>query len=72
MEMICAMVQMLTKDLTTDQIEKAGLAPYFVDHTLGLWPQSAGGVPWSATTFQSKGDPITDLTEDMAAEENAH
>ena len=68
MEMICAMVRQLTKDLSTDEIEKAGLAPYFVDHTLGLWPQSAGGVPWSATTFQSKGDPITDLTEDMAAD----
>ena len=71
MEMICAMVRQLTKDLSTDEIEKAGLAPYFVDHTLGLWPQSAGGVPWSATTFQSKGDPITDLTEDMAAEQKA-
>ena len=71
-EIVCALVRQLTKDLTTDEIEKAGLAPYFVDHTLGLWPQSAGGVPWSATTFQSKGDPITDLTEDLAAEENAH
>lgn len=71
MEMVCAMVQMLTKNLTTDEIEKAGLAPYFVDHTLGIWPQSAGGVPWSATTFQSKGDPITDLTENMAAEQKA-
>lgn len=72
MEMICAMVRQLTKDLSTDEIEKAGLAPYFVDHTLGLWPQSAGGVPFSATVFQSKGDPITDLTEDMGADENAH
>lgn len=70
-EMICSMVQMLTKDLSTDEIEKSGLAPYFVDHTLGIWPQSAGGVPWSALTIQSKGDPITDLTEDMAAEQKA-
>lgn len=70
-EMICAMVRMLTKDLTVGEIEKAGLAPYFVDHTVGIWPQSAGGVPWSATTFQSKGDPITDLTEDLAAEQKA-
>ena len=70
-EMICSMVQMLTKDLTTTEIEKAGLDTYFVDHTLGLWPQSASGVPWSATTFQSKGDPITDLTEDMGAEQKA-
>lgn len=67
-EMICAIVRQLTKDLTIDQIEESGLAPYFVDHTVGLWPQSAGGVPFSATTFQSKGDPITDLTEDLAAE----
>lgn len=66
--MICAIVRQLTKDLTIDQIEESGLAPYFVDHTVGLWPQSAGGVPFSATTFQSKGDPITDLTEDLAAE----
>ncbi len=71
MEMISAMVRQLTKDLTTDEIEKAGLAPYFVDHTVGLWPQSAGGVPFSATVFQSKGDPITDLTEDLAAEQKA-
>ena len=70
-EMICAIVRQLTKDLTVDQIEQSGLAPYFVDHTGGLWPQSAGGVPFSATTFQSKGDPITDLTEDLAAEQKA-
>ncbi len=67
-EMICAIVRQLTKDLTIEQIEEAGLAPYFVDHTVGLWPQSAGGVPFSATVFQSKGDPITDLTEDLAAD----
>lgn len=70
-EMICAIVRQLTKDLTIDEIEKSGLAPYFVDHTVGLWPQSAGGVPFSATVFQSKGDPITDLTEDLAAEQKA-
>ena len=69
--MICSMVQMLTRDLSTTEIEKAGPDTYFVDHTLGLWPQSASGVPWSATTFQSKGDPITDLTEDMGAEQKA-
>ena len=67
-EMICAIVRQLTKDLTIEQIEEAGLAPYFVDHTVGLWSQSAGGVPFSATVFQSKGDPITDLTEDLAAD----
>ena len=71
MEMICAMVGQLTKDLTPDEIEKSGLAPYFVDHTVGLWPQSAGGVPFNALAFASKGDPITDLTEDLAAEQKA-
>ena len=42
-----------------------------MDHTVGIWPQSAGGVPFNACEFQSKGDPITDLTEAMAAEQKA-
>ena len=67
-EMICAIVHQLTKDLTPEEIKEQGFADYYVDHTLGLWPQSAGGVPFSATYFQTKGDPITDLTEDMAAD----
>ena len=54
-----------------EELEKSGFDKYYVDHTLALWPQSAGGVPWSATTFQSKGDPITDLSENMAAEQKA-
>lgn len=58
----------LTRNLTPEQIEKSGFDKYYVDHTLALWPQAASGTPWSATTFQSKGDPITDLHEDMAAE----
>ncbi len=70
-ELVCAIVQMLTKDLTTSEIEKAGLDTYFVDHTLGLWPQSASGLDFSSKYFQSKGDPITDLTEDLAAEQKA-
>ncbi|MBO5486010.1 MAG: manganese catalase family protein [Eubacterium sp.] len=70
-EVICAIVHQLTKDLTPEQIKEQGFADYYVDHTLGLWPQSAGGVPFSATYFQSKGDPITDLTEDLAAEQKA-
>ena len=53
------------------QIKDAGLDAYFVDHTLGIYPQSAAGVPFTAAYFQSKGDPITDLTEDMAAEQKA-
>ena len=61
----------LTRNLSPEEIERSGFAPYYVDHTLALWPQSAGGVPWSATTFQSKGDPITDLHENLSAEQKA-
>ena len=71
MEIICAIVHQLTRNLTADQIEGTPFANYYVDHTILIWPQSAGGVPFSATVFQSKGDPITDLTEDMAAEQKA-
>lgn len=67
-EMICAIVHQLTRDLTPEQIKESGFGDYYVDHTLALWPQAASGTPFSATTFQSKGDPITDLFEDMAAD----
>lgn len=68
MEIICAIVYQLTKDLTPEEIEQSGFGKYYVDHTLALWPQAASGTPWTATYFQSKGDPITDLHEDMAAD----
>jgi Mn-containing catalase len=68
MEIVCAIIYQLTKGLTEQQIIDSGFEKYYVDHTLGLYPQSAGGVPFSATYFQSKGDPITDLVEDMAAD----
>ena len=71
MEMICAIVYQLTKNLTPEEIERSGFAPYYVDHTLALWPQAASGMPWTATVFQSKGDPITDLHENLAAEQKA-
>ena len=71
MEMICAIVHQLTRDLSIEQIKAQGFEPYFVDHTLGLWPQAASGTPFSAVAFQSKGDAITDLHEDMAAEQKA-
>lgn len=71
MEIICAIVYQLTKDLSVEEIKKAGFDKYYVDHTLGLYPQSAGGDAWTATYIQSKGDPITDLHEDMAAEQKA-
>ena len=66
MEMICAIVHQLTRNLSVEEVEKYGF-----DHTLALWPQAASGAPWTATYFQSKGDPITDLHEDMAAEQKA-
>ena len=71
LEMIATIVHQLTKDLTMEQIEESGFANYYVDHTVGIWPQAAGGVPFNACEFQSKGDIITDLVEDMAAEQKA-
>lgn len=71
MEMICAIIYQLTKNLTPEEIEKSGFDKYYVDHTLGLWPQAAAGIPFNACEFQSKGDAITDLHEDMAAEQKA-
>ncbi len=71
MEMISAIIYQLTKDLSMDEIEACGFDKYYVDHTLALWPQSAGGIPFNSCFFQSKGDAITDLVEDMAAEQKA-
>lgn len=71
MEMICAMVYQLTRDLTVEEVEKAGFAPYYIDHTGGIWPQAAAGLPFSAIEFQSKGDAVTDLMENLAAEQKA-
>ena len=71
MEIVSSIIYQLTKDLSMEEIQKSGFDKYYVDHTLGLWPQAAGGVPFTATYFQSKGDPITDLHEDMAAEQKA-
>jgi len=71
MEMVATIVHQLTRNLSMEEIEKSGLGPYYIDHTVGIWPQAAGGVPFNACEFQSKGDPITDLFEDMAAEQKA-
>ncbi len=71
LEMVATIVHQLTKDLSMEEIEKSGFANYYVDHTTGIWPQAAGGVPFNACEFQSKGDIITDLMEDMAAEQKA-
>lgn len=71
MEIICAMVYQLTRDLTPEQAKTAGFDAYYIDHTTGLWPQAAAGVPFTALEFQSKGDAFADLFEDMAAEQKA-
>lgn len=71
MEMVCAIVYQLTRNLTPEQIKEQGFDAYFVDHTTGLYPVAASGVPWSANTFQSTGDSIADIMEDMAAEQKA-
>ena len=71
LEIVAAIVHQLTRNLTMDEIKASGFAPYYTDHTVGIWPQSAGGVPFNANQFQSSGDPITDLFEDMAAEQKA-
>ena len=71
MEMVCAIVHQLTRNLTPDKLIESGFDKYYVDHTLALWPQAAGGIPFNACEFQSKGDAIADLTEDLAAEQKA-
>ena len=68
MEMIAGIVQQLTRNLTPARIESSGFGPYYIDHTTAIWPQAAGGIPFNACEFQSKGDAITDLYEDMAAD----
>lgn len=70
-EIIAAIVHQLTKNLTPAEIEESGFGPYYIDHTVGIWPQSAGGIPFNACEFQSKGDIITDLHENLAAEQKA-
>jgi spore coat protein JC len=71
LEIIGTVVHQLTRNLTESQIEKSPFANYFVDHTTGIYPVSASGTPFTAAYLQSKGDVITDLTEDMAAEQKA-
>ncbi len=68
LEMIGAIVHQLTRNLKENQMKDPAFAPYFVDHTVGVYPASAAGTPWSAATMQVKGDPITDLVENMAAD----
>lgn len=72
MEMVAAIVHQLTRNLTDEEVRNSpSFAPYFVDHTTGVYPTAASGFPWSAGSIQSTGDVIADLTEDLAAEQKA-
>ena len=71
LEMIGAIVHQLTRNLTPEEIKRSGFDAYFVDHTTGVYPTAASGFPWTAASMQSKGDVITDLSENMGAEQKA-
>ena len=71
LEMIGAIVHQLTRNMKDDQYRDPAFAPYFVDHTAGVYPTAASGFPWNAASMQVKGDPIADLAEDMGAEQKA-
>lgn len=71
LEIVATIVHQLTANLSMEEIKASGFDKYYTDHTLGIWPQAAGGVPFNACEFQVKGDIITDLFEDMAAEQKA-
>ncbi|MDD3165725.1 MAG: manganese catalase family protein [Oscillospiraceae bacterium] len=71
LEMVGTLVHQLTRNLSDDQLENSSFAPYFVDHTTSVYPTAAAGTPWNAAGIGVKGDPMADLTEDMAAEQKA-
>ncbi len=71
LEMVGTLVHQLTDGASVEEIERAGLSPYYTDHGVGVYPQSAGGTPWNAATIAVKGDPVADLTENLAAEQKA-
>lgn len=71
LEIVAAIIYQLTRDLSIEEIKASGFDKYYIDHTIGIWPQAAGGIPFNACEFQCKGDAITDLFEDMAAEQKA-
>lgn len=71
LEMIGAIIYQLTKNMKPEDAKAAGFDAYYIDHTAGVWPTAAAGIPFNACEFQSKGDAITDLYEDMAAEQKA-
>ena len=71
LEIVASIIYQLTKNLSMEEIKASGFDKYYIDHTIGIWPQAAGGIPFNACEFQSKGDTITDLYEDLAAEQKA-
>ncbi len=71
MEMVAAIIHQLTREMSSEEIIRSGLDTYFVDHTAGVYPTAASGFPWSAASIGVKGDPISDLNEDMGAEQKA-
>jgi len=71
LEIIGSIVHQLTKGVPADILEKEGLGAYYSDHDHAVYPVSASGVPFTAAYLQSKGDPIADLYEDLAAEQKA-
>ena len=71
LEMVGTLLHQLTRTMTPEEIKKSGFDVYFVDHTAGVYPTAASGFPWTAATIGVKGDVITDLTEDMGAEQKA-
>ena len=71
LEIVGAIVHQLTRNLKDAQIKDPAFAPYFVDHTVGVYPTAASGFPWSAASMEVKGDPIADLAEDLGAEQKA-
>lgn len=68
LEIVASIIYQLTKNLSMEEIKASGFDKYYIDHTIGIWPQAAGGIPFNACEFQSKGDTITDLYEDLAAD----
>ena len=71
LEMVGALIHQLTREMTPEEVRRAGLETYFVDHTAGVYPTAASGFPWSAAGMQVKGDVLADLNEDLAAEQKA-
>ncbi len=71
LEMVGTLLHQLTRTMTPEEIKKSGFDVYFVDHTAGVYPTAASGFPWTAASIGVKGDVISDLTEDMGAEQKA-